>query len=105
MALTNLTVIADHDLDLLLDRYRLLDRDRLADRGSHVVAHNPLSRSLVVVHTNLITDHDPNRLLNREFFLDRLIANVIVPSPVAPSTRLAPFARRTLTRYHRSYPV
>ena len=64
------------------------------------------SRSLVVVHTNLIAityliaDHDVYRLLDRDrlddsgYVLNRLIAGVIFPMPITPSPYLVPFARR-----------
>ena len=99
-------LIADHDLD------RLLDRDRLADRESHSVAHTlPIaiacrgphqrmvwhtlfrSRSLVVVHTNLIAityliaDHDIDRLLDRDRLADRESHSVAHTLPIAIACR------------------
>ena len=69
-------LITYHDLD------HLPDRDRLADRGSHGVAHTHL-----IAITYLIANHDLDRLLDRNRLADRESYGVAHTLPVALACR------------------
>ena len=85
-------------------RDRILDRDRLSDRGSHGVVHTNL-----IAITYLSASHDLDRLLNRDRLADRILGRgrladrgspgVLHTSLIATAYR-GPHQLNLLDRYH-----